>query len=407
MRLTPLNDRLVKSMKAPEKLKQISDAGCPNLFLRVYPSGKKTWMWRGRVEGKPVAKVGDPFPERGVAEAREWAIELNRERMKGFVPKSVREARVAAKVAAEGEASRTVDAVWKAYFAAEGRLGKDAANKQKKYDREVKLTLGTRQIGSLTYEDLAGLVDAKSVDFPGAANQLHALLSRFMRWSVTKGRAQSGLTSNVYRDAELPNRTNKRDRVLSDSEVKLLWKVLDAETVTWRCFYRVGLLTGIRRAGVAGMRKAELELDGVEQMWTIPKERTKSGLAHVVPLPPLVVTVIKEAITANEKSEFVFPAATTQNTAISGFSKIQKRVVAAMVREKKMAIERWTIHDFRRTVATGMARLGVPDIVIESTIEHASGRKAGVAGIYNRYAYVNERRDALVKWAERVTEIVK
>ena len=124
---------------------------------------------------------------------------------------------------------------------------------------------------------------------------------------------------------------------------------------------------------VAGIRRSELADDGLS--WNIPPSRTKNKRPHVVPLSPLARESIKVAAAASS-SELLFT--TTGVTAMSGFSKLKRRL------DKEMSIAPWTLHDIRRTVVTGMSELGILPHVVEAVVNHVSGAKAGVAGVYNR-----------------------
>ena len=125
--------------------------------------------------------------------------------------------------------------------------------------------------------------------------------------------------------------------------------------------------------------------------WTIPGERTKNARVHVVSLSPLVRELIASVGTDNE---LVFT--TNGTTPVSGWSKIKNRLDAAM------QIPPWRLHDLRRTCATGMAEIGIAPHIVEAVLNHVSGARAGVAGVYNRAAYLPEKKAALERWAAHI-----
>jgi integrase len=135
------------------------------------------------------------------------------------------------------------------------------------------------------------------------------------------------------------------------------------------------------------MRRAELDGD----IWAIPGERTKNRRPHVVPLSPLTRDILASV---ESIGEHVF--STNGRTPVVIGSKIKNRLDAAM------AIEPWRLHDLRRTVATGMAELGVQPHIVEAVLNHVSGAKAGVAGVYNRAAYAAEKKVALERWSAHI-----
>ena len=145
------------------------------------------------------------------------------------------------------------------------------------------------------------------------------------------------------------------------------------------------------------MRREELSEDG-ETYGPSPSERTKNRRVHVVPLPPLTRQIIAAA---GGKGEFVFSTkgGPVRPSAIG--SRIKKRLDTHV----KTAAP-WREHDLRRTCATGMAELGVAPHIIEAVLNHVSGHRAGVAGIYNRAVYAAEKKAALELWAAHVERLV-
>jgi integrase len=109
---------------------------------------------------------------------------------------------------------------------------------------------------------------------------------------------------------------------------------------------------------------------------------------------------------------------TTGNSPISGWSKMKKQLDEAMLAEARKAasvtgrdpndvkLAPWRLHDLRRSCATGMAEIGVPPHIVEACLNHVSGAKAGVAGIYNRAVYAEEKRVAFERWAAHVQSLM-
>ena len=157
-----------------------------------------------------------------------------------------------------------------------------------------------------------------------------------------------------------------------------------------------------------------LEIDLEAKTWTLPAERAKNDEAHIVPLSSLAVAEL-EALGPQERG-LVFT--TTGKTAVSGFSKAKQTLgtemtIIAKARVEKrggdpesVAIPDWRFHDLRRTGATNLQALGIPVEVTEAVLNHISGTRAGIAGIYNRYKYEPEKRSALEAWDQRLRELV-
>lgn len=149
---------------------------------------------------------------------------------------------------------------------------------------------------------------------------------------------------------------------------------------------------------------ARSEFDG--DTWVIPAVRAKNGKAHIVPLTKAAKTLIDELPVIDDPSK-LFPVAGNPDASVNGFSKGHPRLLREMAKIMKVdAVDHFILHDLRRTVATGMQRLGVPMPVTEAVLNHISGSRSGIAGVYQRYDYQREKREALESWTSEVERIV-
>lgn len=224
---------------------------------------------------------------------------------------------------------------------------------------------------------------------PHAADRARSILSTFFTWAMSEGLAEMNPVT-ASRTATVPTR---RDRVLSDAEMTAVWCACRNDD--FGRIVRLLILTGQRRNEVAGMRRSELDPSG--SLWVLPAERSKNKRAHEIPLSPLAVSVLSGTV-RREGRDLIFGEG---DGAFSGFSKAK----AALDKRIGDAAGEWGIHDLRRTAATRMADLGILPHVVEAVLNHVSGARAGVAGIYNRAAYRDEKRAALALWADRVAEL--
>jgi integrase len=152
---------------------------------------------------------------------------------------------------------------------------------------------------------------------------------------------------------------------------------------------------------VATMNWSEVDLDA--KVWIIPKTRAKNGREHVVPLSEAALTLIRGLPVIGTKG-FVFT--TNGMTPVSGFSRAKNAVDVGVQLTTASPMPSWRLHDLRRTAASGMARAGHPIHVIEAVLNHQSGVISGVAAVYNRHAYLGEKRSALEDWAASVLQAV-
>ena len=212
-----------------------------------------------------------------------------------------------------------------------------------------------------------------------------------------------------------PGKETKRDRVLSDDELRLLWAAADKQGWPFGPFTKLLILTAQRKGEVAGMRWSDLNLEADEPVWTLPREQTKADRAHAVPLAPMAVDIIKAL--PRMESIYVFDTGIRRNGAkngtdapIAGFSRAKRNLDTSLAKAAATAgvaaPEPWRQHDLRRTAASGMARLNVPPHILSRVLNHAPGATEGVTAIYNRHHYQDELRHALNAWAANVERIV-
>ena len=249
-----------------------------------------------------------------------------------------------------------------------------------------------RSAASITKADIvAALEPVVKRGAQAAARHGFAALRKLFNWMVEQG----ALTASPCTGMKTPGKAGTRDRVLTPDELANLWTHAAAIGFPFGTIAQVLALTAQRRGEVAAMKWQDIDFE--KAVWTIPAERTKNGKAHSVPLPPAVLALL--ATVPRTASTYVLPARGKPNQPYSGYSKGKRELDASA------DLHDWTLHDIRRTAATGMARLGVAPHVVERVLNHVSGTFAGVAGIYNRFRYEDEMRAAHDAWAVHVGKI--
>lgn len=232
---------------------------------------------------------------------------------------------------------------------------------------------------------------------PFAANRARASLSAFFSWAIGEGLIDHNPVVGTNKAAD----EISRDRVLTPEELTLVWR--HAGDGDYGAIVRLLILTGQRREEVGGMLRSELNLE--DRFWSIGADRTKNGIAHDLPLSEPAFALLS-ALPSRDERDLVFGSRVGP---FQGWSNAKGALDARMLvalREKhgpKAALKPWRLHDLRRTVATRLAdTIGVQPHVIEAVLNHVSGFKAGVAGIYNRATYATEKRVALDAWANHL-----
>ena len=194
-----------------------------------------------------------------------------------------------------------------------------------------------------------------------------------------------------------PTSETQRDRVLTDSELATIWRASGTRPYPFGAYFRALLLTGQRREEVAGMKWSEF--DPALTLWTLPRSRSKNNVAHQVPIVPAVREILL-GLPRLAGCDFVFT--TTGKTSVTGYGRAKEALDVAITRLNGEPLAPWVVHDLRRTMASRMAALGVALPTVEKLLNHKGASFSGVAGIYMRHDFADERRAALELWAEHV-----
>lgn len=366
------------------------DAAYPALAMRVTANGVRSWVYFGRVHGKIKRATLGRFPDLSLAKARQKAGETADAMRQGVDP-------AAAKRAARSAPKDHFEAVADEWLKRDQAANRSYGEVKRTIDRDVKPAWKGRPVSSIGRRDVLELID-KIAD-RGAetlARRVHAYLHRMFRWCVGRGIVEA----NPVADLPKPGAIVKRDRVLTDDELRKVWNA--ADTIGWP-FGRAAqllILTAARRDEITRLQWSEIEGDRIE----LKGERTKNGEPHSIPLSPQARAIIDSAPRIAD-CPFVF--STTGTTPVSGWSKA-KDLMDDKIAEAAGGnrLDPWRLHDLRRTAATGMQRLGIGLQVVEAVLGHIAGSRAGVVGVYQRHTFDAEKRAALDAWALHVAGIV-
>lgn len=247
------------------------------------------------------------------------------------------------------------------------------------------------------------------------ANRTLAYLKLLFGWAQERGIIETNPTADIKK----PGGEISRDRVLSADELRLVWIASASESSQFNSIVRLLMLTGQRLNEVAQLRWSEI--DETEVIWRLPAERAKNHREHVVPLTKPVLAILEtrkrtqEQLATPDRPAPKLVFTTTGETPFSGFSRgkslldarINKSLSTARPEtEPPPTLPPWRLHDIRRSVATHMAEdLRIAPHVIEACLNHISGTKAGVAGVYNRALHLDERRDAMEAWSQHLSRL--
>jgi integrase len=394
----------IEALKAPSEYRVYWwDNTAPGFGIRISSKGKKVWVCQYRVGGKSVMETIATFAELpSLKDAKTRAMRSKLAARDGENP--IAEKRVARQAHQKHKSLTFADAFdrYVREYCNRNLRPSTLKETERMFAHDIAPTLGKRPLTEITRRDIERLMEHKAStrDRPRIgrtggsgimANRNLAKLNTFFAWCVRK----ELLTVNPAASVDRLVKEIARDRILEDEEILAFWHATETLGYPYAPMFKLLLLTGQRRGEVAGMRWAEINRE--KRLWTIPRERSKNDKAHFVHLSPLALQII-EAVPNTGDALFGTP---------NNFNLVKQRLDAEMIERHGSAIEHWTLHDLRRTAASGMAQLNIPPHVVDKILNHTSSNLRGIALVYNRYQYLDERQNALDAWAQRVEGLVK
>ncbi|NEI61406.1 tyrosine-type recombinase/integrase [Rhizobium leguminosarum] len=401
-----LTDLGVEALKKSGARYDVMDAHTPGFGVRVGTSGKKTFILYTRYPGSsaPTRRELGEYPVMSLAEARDKAHEWHKLIKKGIDPRDAEE-----RERAEQARKRvnTFEAVGEDYIAY--LPSRDRNRHSEQDEREIRRELldpkrnrwVKKPVSEITDTEIGELIAAiRDRPAPGQAYNALGHVKSIFSWAMwPERRAGYGLKENPTRDMAPKHfglAKTVRTRVFTDDEIVAYWSATYRMKGPLGPYFRALMLTGQRKDEVSGARRREFDFGGA--IWTVPEERFKSGVDHLVPMTQVFAKLI-EAMPKHNKGDFVFSFSAGEK-AINGFSRAKQALHDAMLAELQRTDEgaelpAWTLHDVRRTVRTRLSGLRVNADVAEMVIGHG---KKGLERVYNQHTYADEMRDALMKW---------
>lgn len=260
--------------------------------------------------------------------------------------------------------------------------------------------LGARPLAEVGRQDWVDLVTRTRRRAPALGASLYRVLSSFLAHAEAAGWIETHPLPRKGAALLAPDAA-PRERVLTDGELRAVWRASEGLNPKPRAFVRLLILTASREMEVADV--AAGEVDRAAGRWTIPGARTKNRLPHTVPLCPLALAELDAVWPAGDgegggRSGRLLGA--VPGGGLRGFSKLKTRLDALS------GVKDWRWHDLRRTARTGMTRLGVPREHAEAAINHVSGRSA-LERTYDRHDYATETAAALFRWQAHVAALAR
>jgi integrase len=417
-----LTAKSVENEKATEKRKEIPDAGVPGLLLIVQPSGDKAWTYRYRFGGVRKRLALGKFPIVSLAQARDMVRAAALKLSEGVDP-----GEIAAAPAPEPEKAEDLfEGVAEQFLRRHCR-----PNHSPRYLEETARMFGFRpveegfvrsayarsfcskwgalRVSALTHRALQDFLDdVVDAGSPILANSMHAALRVFFKWCKGRGIIET----NPFLEIRQPAKKRIGQRILTDAELRALWRTADKLGYPKGSAYKALILSGQRRNIVALAHVAHIDRQG--GLWTIPDDQEGAkGSGHVLPITAALAAVLDES---QGSAPYIFSTTGGKRPLTMG-SKIKSQIDALMLAELRTEAEErgedpgavtlkdWDNHDIRRTMRTRLSALPVPegDIVRELVIGH---RQKLLHQIYDKHLYLDEKRIALDLWAAKLESIV-
>jgi integrase len=423
-----ISEKIVASLPTPEagnKVHFFSGATlqgkeAPGGFgVRCTAGGSKSFVWFHRVEGKKhLETLGQWEPKAGgltVYDAIAKCIDRRKAIAKGVDkkgndvdPRPGRTIALQDGDKPEGlDVAGLLDKFVERYVEKEKQL-RSGDQYKSTFERLVKPEIGNLGIYDIRRSHIAAMLDEIADESgPVMADRTLAYVRKAFNWYAIR---DDKFLSPIVPGMREGN-SKARDRILADDEIRDLWAALENLTEAPACyprFVKTLLLTATRRNESAGLHSTELDGD----VWTIPGARYKrlpkhKDKDHVIPLSAMARELIAEKPEGAKKNSWYIFSTTVGEKSFSGFSKakteLDKAIAAIREREGRAPIERWTLHDLRRTARTLMSRAKIAPDHAERALGHIIG---GVRGVYDKFEYLDEKRAAFEALAALVSRIL-
>ena len=367
-----LTNLAVRKARAKDKRYDLYDAALRGFGVRVATSGAKTWFVMRRVNERMVRYSLGRYPEYSLTEARAAAAAALKRMTEGEHP--------------HADKAAMFDEVLEEWLVRDQAKNRSVGNVRNAVAKHVLPAFGGRSIDSIRKADVLRLID-KIVDSgsPVQANRVLAYLRRLFNWCIERDL----IADNPAAGIKAPTKEVSRERVLSLDELKDVLVAAQRMGYPWGPLVELLVYTGQRLDEVAQATWDEFDLDN--QIWALPGFRTKNGRPHVVHLSDAAMSTIS-ALPQVDGQAWLF--STTGRGPVKGFSKAKAKL------DEESGVTNWTFHDLRRTFATFTTdKLKISPVVIDKVLNHASGAVKGIAAVYQRGEYLDQRKTAMDTWA--------
>ena len=384
-----LTDMTIRKLVAEGEARvEVWDAKIPGFGVRASGRGTKSFILVYRFRSKPRRLTLGRYPTLSLSDARQRASEVLRSVQLGIDPEQTQVAPPSAH-----EFSKVVGA-----FVMQHCRRHNRPRTAHETERILRTCFVSAWVGrdarEIAKSDVLVVLDKMVArGTPSAANHALSAIRKLFGWAIERDLVES----NPCADISKPATVRSREHVLEPSELTKVYAAASEMSYPFGPMVQLLVLTAQRRNEVASMKWDQI--DFASATWTIPAQLTKSNRTHCLPLSQPALAILRALPRIHD--DLVFTSAGQDGRVFSGFSKAKRRL------DEKSQVSGWTLHDLRRTTATELARLGTEPHIVERILNHTTGILGGVAGIYNRFSYLPEMREALELWGRRVKLVVE
>ena len=369
-------------LKAPAQREDYRDRSTKGLQLRVGTTGVRSFSYVYRI-GRKMGRVSlGKYPDFSLKAARDKTNEYRRLVALGVDPRSEKNEKIKKEQMTVG---LMVEEFIEKYAKPKNSSWKQAESNLRLY---LISALGKKPIHEVTRPDIHQILD----DLVGrgkhtAANRALAHTRKFFGWLVERGYLDYSPAAYI----KPRHQEQEREKVLTEGEIRAIWIASEAMSGPYSAWIKLLLLCGQRRLETASLRRSQI----INNCWHLSGADTKNKQLHIVPLSKQAVALVERLL--KQDGEFLIKTGRTGDKPVNGFSKAKAQL------DRLSGVQDWKFHDIRRTVATNLSKLGVDRFLLQRIVNHTD---SGVTAIYDRYSYLEEKREALQRWADRLDDII-
>jgi len=409
-RLKPLTVKEIEKLTAvpPPCIKHRYLGGVPGFVLVHTPAGHTSYGLVYRADGQRKKLTLGTTKRLTLGEARKLATRFRYEIEAGGDPhgEKLQQLQLAAKLRQDeiDKVRLDVERMWETYMQQVASQLRTRAEKDRVFRKYILPHVHGLCVTEITKNHALAALDALiSRERRPMADKVRQEGAAFFQWLIERDHVEKNVFARIRK---IRNAKVIRKRVLSDKEVGAIWRASEAEG-HWSCWIKLLILTGGRNMEVRGARWSEFNLEA--RLWTIPAERYKNGYAHTVYLTDAMLAVL-DAVPRFNSVDLLFPAAGNATRPMSGDQKVKgridRRAREMLVKTGVNEVDNWCVHDFRRTIATGLQRLGFRPDIADQVIGHVGSTRSGAGAHYLHHGYDEEKKEALEAWSEHVIGVV-